>query len=298
MKNKPVLSVIIVSFNTKDITLACLESLYQFTSGIDYEVIVVDNASSDSSAEMLSKFEQGHKNFKLIRSTANIGFGPANNLGAKEAVGEFLLFLNSDTLLIENCLPDCLTAIKNKKAVALSCNLLNKDLSHQTSGGFFPNLFRLAAWQFFIDDLPVLSNLIKSIHPHFSRQFPDWITGAFMMVPKKNFWDVGGFDEKIFMYTEEMELCYRLKKGGGGIILDPKSAIVHLGGASGGSYLAITAEVAGMLYFWQKHKSAWQLPIVKLLFLVGSLLRYVIFGIIGRNAISRQAYGQVIRLLA
>jgi len=319
MKNKIDLSVIIVNYNTKEITLACLTSLYQFTSGIDYEVIVVDNASSDSSAEMLSKFESEHKNFKLIRSSANIGFGPANNLGAKEAKGEYLLFLNSDTLLIENCLPDCLAAIKNKKAVALSCYLLNRDLTIQPSGGFFPTLDRLLIWQFFLDDLPLVGDKFKSIHPHAPGFFflnrligrqslprkqarvelrPDWITGAFMLVPQRIFKEVGGFDDKIFMYTEEMELCYRLKKSGGDIILDPKSAIVHIGGASGGSHLALTKEVEGMLYFWQKHKPAWQLPLVKLIFFAGSLLRYVIFGIIKANATARQAYGQILRLLA
>ena len=299
MKYKPVLSVIIVSFNTKDITRQCLDSLYQFTAGLDYEVIVVDNASSDSSAEMLSEFEPGPKNFKLIRSTANLGFGPANNLGAKEAKGEYLLFLNSDTLLIENNLPYCVAEIeKNRNIGVYSCNLTNKDGRHQTSGGYFPNLCRLFAWQFFIDDIPPFSNLIDSIHPHASRKQPDWVTGAFMMIPTKIFWEAAGFDERIFMYTEEMELCYRIKKLGKIVIHDAHTSIIHLGGASGGSYLALTSEVEGMLYFWHKHKPAWQLPLVKLLFFVGSLLRYVIFGIIGRNATARQSYREILRLLA
>ena len=298
MKNKPVLSVIIVSFNTKEIIKRCLDSLYQFTSGLDYEVVVVDNSSRDSSAEMLSIFEQGHKNFKLIRSTTNIGFGPANNLGAKEAVGEYLLFLNSDTFFIENNLPHCIAEIeKNKNIGVYSCNLTNKDGSHQPSGGYFPNLGRLFAWQFFIDDIPPFSNLINSIHPHTSRKQPDWVTGAFMMIPSKIFWAAGGFDEKIFMYTEELELCYRIKKLGRTVIHDSQTSIIHLGGASGGNYLAITAEVAGLLYFWRKHLPRWQLPLVKLFFFVGSLLRYVIFGIIKANATARQAYSQILRLL-
>lgn len=299
MKNKIDLSIVIVSYNTKDITMACLESLYHFTAGIDYEVVVVDNASSDSSAEMLSKFESKHKNFKLIRSTTNIGFGPANNLGAKEAKGEYLLFLNSDILFVDNNLPYCLEAVKKDTTVGVySCNLTNKDGSHQPSGGYFPNLFRLFAWQFFIDDIPPFSSLIKSIHPHASRKQPDWVTGAFMLIKAKIFWEAGGFDEKIFMYTEELELCYRIKKLAKTVIHDSRTSIIHLGGASGGSYLAITAEVAGMLYFWQKHLPRWQLSGVKLIFFVGSLLRYVIFGIIKANATARQAYGQSLRLLA
>ena len=299
MKNKIDLSVIIVNYNTKDITRQCLDSLYQFTSGIDYEVIVVDNASSDSSAEMLSKFEPEHKNFKLIRSSANIGFGPANNLGAKAAQGEYLLFLNSDTLLIKNNLPHCLAEIKKDKNIGVySCNLTNKDGSHQPSGGYFPNLFRLFAWQFFIDDVPPFSHLLDSIHPHASRKKPDWITGAFMLIPTRIFWQAAGFDDRIFMYTEELELCYRIKKLDRKVVYDSQTSIIHLGGASGGSYLALTKEVEGMLYFFRKHKPIWQLPLVKLIFFAGSLLRYVIFGIIKANATARQAYGQILRLLA
>ena len=119
-----------------------------------------------------------------------------------------------------------------------------------------------------------------------------------MLVPRKVFWQAGGFDENIFMYTEELELCYRIKKLGKTVVHDSATSITHLGGASGGSYLAITKEVEGMLYFWKKHKAPWQLPLVKFIFSVGSLLRLVIFGIIGNNATARKSYWQALRQLA
>ncbi len=293
------LSVILVNYNTKSITLACLESLYKFTDGIVFEVIVVDNASADDSAEALSKLETKYKNLKLIRSSENLGFGGGNNLAAREAKGEYLLFLNTDTIFIENNLPYCLSVVKKDKNIgAYSCNLLTKDGHRQPSGGYFPNLGRLFAWQFFLDDLPLFSSLIKSIHPHSRQRHPDWITGAFMLIPTKVFKSVDGFDENIFMYTEELELCYRLKKLGHSVILDPKTSIIHLGGASGGSYLALTKEIEGMLYFWKKHQKAGELPLVKLIFWIGSLLRFVIFGIIMANATARKSYRQALRLLA
>ena len=298
MKSKPILSIIVINFKTKDVTLACLASLYQFTKDIDFEVIAVDNGSGDDSAKALSEFEAKHKNLKLILSPTNIGFGPANNIGAKAAKGEYLLFLNSDTLLIENNLPHCVAEMEKDKNIGVySCNLTNKDGSHQPSGGYFPNLPRLIAWQLFIDDIPPFSNLINSIHPHASVKQPDWVTGAFMMTPAKTYWEAGGFDEKIFMYTEETELCYRIKKLRKKVVHDSHTSIIHLGGVSGGSYLALTKEVEGMLYFFRKHKPAWQFPIVKICFSVGSLLRYLIFGIIGRNAVSRKSYGQILRHL-
>lgn len=293
------LTVIIVNYNTKDITLACINSVYQFTSGLDLEVIVIDNASSDGSVEMLSKLESEHKNFKLIRSKENRGFGVGNNLGAREARGEYLLFLNSDTLLTENNLPYCIQQMRENEDVGVySCNLVNQDGTHQSSGGFFPDLKNLFAWQFFLDDLPLIVKLFKSIHPHFSESNPDWVTGAFMIIPSKLFRLVGGFDEKIFMYVEELELCYRIKKLGKKVILDPQTNLIHLGGASGGSHLAITLEVEGMLYFWQKHKPKGQLSLVKVIFLAGSLLRYLIFGIIMANATHRKSYRQVLRLVS
>jgi GT2 family glycosyltransferase len=314
------LSIVIVNFNTKQITLDCLDSIYKIISGLSFEVVVVDNGSTDDSAEALSKLESKYKNFKLIRSSVNLGFGAGNNLGVKAAKGEYLLLLNTDTIFTENNLSYCVEAVrKNKQIGAYSCNLVNKDGSHQPSGGHFPTLFRLLTWQFFIDDLPLIGDKFTSIHPHSPGFFfmnkltgkkgvagpsptfqtqPDWVTGAFMLVPRKVFWQAGGFDENIFMYTEELELCYRIKKLGKKIVLDGHSSVTHLGGASGGSYLAITKEVEGMLYFWKKHKSSWQLPLVKSIFGVGSLLRLVIFGIIGNNATARKSYWQALRQLA
>lgn len=299
MSNKLDLSIIIVNFNTKAVTLACLESLYQYTKGIEFEIILVDNASSDGSAEMLSKFESRHKNFKLIRSPTNIGFGAGNNLGAKVAVGEYFLFLNSDTQLIENNLPYCLQQLqKNPDIGVYSCNLINKDGSLQPSGGFFPNLKNLFAWQLFLDDLPLIAKLFQSIHPHSLESSPDWVTGAFMIIPAKLYQKTAGFDENIFMYVEELELCYRIGKLGKKAVLDPHTSLIHLGGTSGGSSLAITGEIKGMLYFWQKHKPKWQLPFVKLIFWVGSLLRYLIFGIIMANATHRRSYRQALGLVS
>ncbi len=293
---KPQLSVICISFNTRDTTLACLTSLYQLTKGLEFEVIVVDNGSSDGSVEALTTFEQHHKNFKLIRSAINLGFGKANNLGAKEAKGKYLLFLNSDTLFTANNLAYCLQNIaKNKQIGAYSCSLVSRNGRLQPSGGFFPNLTRLIAWQFFIDDLPIIGKQIKSIHPHNVAGQVDWITGAFMIIPVSIFNQVGGFDENFFMYTEETELCYRIKKIGKSVVLDPTTSIIHLGGASGGTYLALTKEVEGWLYFWQKHRPAWQLPLVKFIFMAGSLLRFIIFGIIGFNATARKTYAQILR---
>ncbi len=277
------LSVIIVSFNTQKILVDCLESITKNTKDLAYEVIVVDNGSKDGSSAMVKKYSEKHSAVSLIDAKKNLGFGRANNLGAKKAKGTYLLFLNSDTLILDNAL-----------AGAYSCRLLNVDRSFQASGGHFPNLTNLFAWQFFIDDLPLIGDYLPSFHPKQSQydqnKKMDWVTGAFILVKKEFFDQVDGFDEKIFMYTEEMELCFRLAKIGHPTIYTNHPAIIHLGSASGGSYLALTMEIKNMLYFWQKHLPSWQLPLVKALFWMGSLLRLLIFGIIKGDEKARHAY--------
>ena len=303
----PKISIIIVSFNTKDITIATLDSIYQYTNSINFEVIVVDNGSQDGSVEALTRYASTKKNFTFKSAGVNLGFGIANNLGASLAKGRYLLFLNSDTLFQNNIIPQCLKYLESKPNTGVySCRLLNKDGSLQPSGGFFPTLGRVLIWQLFIDDLPIISRHIHSIHPHrqFYQKHPvnlDWVTGAFMIIPYKIFKKLGGFDKHIFMYTEEMEFCFRVSKSGYRIVYHPDLHIIHLGRASSasiGSFFSLTSEVKYTLYFFQKHKPLWQLPLVKICFIIGALLRFIIFGIIKNNATSRRTYLHVLKLIA
>lgn len=296
------LSIIIISFNTREILTDCIKSIVKYTQGLEYEIIIVDNDSKDGSLERIKELESKYPQLSLIDAKANLGFGKANNLAAKKAKGEYLLLLNSDTLLFDNAIGKSLENLKKIPQLGVyTCKLLNADKSVQASGGFFPNFGNVFAWQFFIDDLPLVGSLIPSFHPQLgsyvkNRQM-DWVTGAFMIIPKAIFDKAGGFDEFIFMYTEEMELCYRLRKLGYKIIYQISPAIIHLGGASGGSVFALTSEVKYMLYFWKKHKAKWQLPFIKAFFFFGSLLRLLIFGIIKGDEKARRAYTQAIRLI-
>lgn len=296
------LSIITISFNTREILTDCINSVIKNTKGISYEILVVDNDSKDGSVERIKELEKKYPKVKLIDAKANLGFGKANNLAAKVAKGEYLLLLNSDTLVFDNAIAESLESLKkNPQAGVFSCKLFNADKTIQASGGYFPNLGNVFAWQFFIDDLPLIGKTIKSFHPKIGsyngNREMDWITGAFMLIPKKVYDEVGGFDENIFMYTEEMELCYRLRKQGYKTLYHNSPAIIHLGGASSGSVFALTSEVKYMLYFWKKHKQTWQLPLIKFFFFTGSLLRLLIFGIIKGDEKARQAYSQALRLI-
>ncbi len=314
-KNK--ISIVIASYNTALIIKECILSVIKYSKNINFEIIVVDNASSDGSIAELKLLQKKYPVIKIIKLKKNYGFGRANNVGAKAAKGEHLLFLNSDTLFISNVLQDFLDYYqKNAEYGVYSCQLLNKDKSIQPSCGFFPKISNLIAWQFFLDDLPLIGSFFHPIHPHepgfsvWNRFFnltrkangysmdlnPDWVTGAFMILPKKVFEKLSGFDKKIFMYTEEMELTYRISKLGLKTFLNSTSHIIHLGGASGGSFLALTSEIKYMIYFWQKHYPKWQLPIVRTVFYLGSLLRLLIFGIIKNDETYRRVYSKALKL--
>ena len=289
------LSIIIVSYNVRDYLKACLESLYEYTKDLNFEVIVVDNASTDNSADVVEQlFPQVH----LFRHP-NLGFGTANNYGAKLAKGKYLLFFNPDTQVFNNAIKlsfDQATVLPNLGA--LTCRLLYADKTIQPSGGYFPNLLRLWAWQLWIDELPLLDRLIKPVHPpasFYQQTFqPDWIMGAFMLLPKAAFAQIGGFDEKIFMYGEELELCYRLRRAGYSIHYSAHPSILHLQGKSSSSAYALINEVNGLKYFFRKHYPKWQQPWINLAFKVGALLRLLLFGIILQDAAKKIAYREIL----
>ncbi len=315
------ISIIIVSYNTKKVLSNCIQSIYKYSKGFSFEIIVVDNGSTDGSRESLAKLAR-QKKIILINSPQNKGFGAANNLGAKRAKAEYLLFLNPDTLLVSNSLLLALNWLKkHPKVGAMTVKLLNSDRTVQPTGGHFPTLFRVFIWQLFLEDLPFLSSAFKSIHPHepgfffFNRltkkqffsfknnsiydhiYFPDWITGAFVFMSASIFKKAGGFDDKIFMYVEETELCFRIKKLNKKIAYVPLDSIIHLSRASSSSTNALVWEAVNMVYFFNKHYSALLSFLVRVIIIVGSVLRLLIFGYLGNNKNKRKAYVQIIQKL-
>jgi GT2 family glycosyltransferase len=225
-------SIIIVNYNTRDLLKACLESIYEKTKDITFEIIVVDNASVDSSVEMVkSKFPL----VNLIVNNSNIGFGNANNIGVINAKGKCIWFLNSDTLLINNAVRILYDAIMDyPKSGIAGGNLFDRKLNPTTS--FYPLMPGI------LSDIDYLFfNIFSKIKYKQNLNFnytnrileiDGFITGADLMIKKTVFEELGGFDSDFFMYYEETELTYRLKKTGLKVISVPDAKIVHLEGAS------------------------------------------------------------------
>src|SRR5258708_2970093 len=178
------LSIVIVNYNTAQLTKDCITSIKKFTKNIKYEIILIDNASSEGIQV---------EGLKIIKNKENVGFGGANNQGIKLAKGRYILFLNSDTLLIENSLEKLVEWMDEKPgAGALTSGLLDKNKNLQTNGGDFPNLARVFIWATFLDDIPGLSRIFGSYH--LSVEVPisnsiykfdhkqGWISGAVFLI--------------------------------------------------------------------------------------------------------------------
>jgi hypothetical protein len=241
---------------------------------------------------------------KLIKNSSNSGFGTANNQAVKISKGEWILLLNSDTKFTENTIKKLLDTAANAsdpKRTIIGPKLLNQDGSTQQSAGHTPTLTRIFGQMLFLDDLPIIKKLISSYQvsdtAKYQNEFkPDWVTGACILVPRDAFQKVGGFDEKIFMYGEEVDLCLRLRKLGYQVIFTPKTQLFHLRGKSSkdGQKAAILGEFQGLVYLYQKHFPA-KLPLLKLILKTGALLRILIFGIINQQ--KSQIYVQALKLI-
>lgn len=293
----PILSIIIVSYNTADITIQCLKSILsdKGLKQMDYEIIIVDNNSHDNSLIKIKEFKNSLKisnlKFKIISNNFNAGFGGANNQGIKIAKGNYILLLNSDTIILHSAISQSLDWLSSHpEASACTAQLLNQDKTIQASGGFFPNLANIFTWCLSLDDLPLVNKIIKPIHPHTPKFYThdnfytkdhqqDWVTGAFMLTRKPLLDKVKGFDENYFMYGEELELSYRLKlatkQNQVWYLIGPQ--IIHLGGASAANQIdPILNEYKGFLSFFKKHRPKWQLPIIKSLLKINALVRFII----------------------
>lgn len=294
------LSIIIVSTNIEDLLRKCLKSLKEPLKNIASEVIVVDNASTDNTPDMVAKEFPW---VKLIRKKENRGFGANNNIGMKVAKGRYILLLNSDTEIIDkNIFTGMLDWMdSNPKVGQISCALVNPDKkTYQGSGGAFPTLSKVLAWMFFIDDIPGFDRLIKPYHPlhgysplntnedYFKKPHEqDWLTGAFYLMRKEAMDEAGFFDEDFFLYVEEVELSYRFKKMGWDVWYLPQWKTVHYGMVTNGSEKATIFEMQNIKLFYKKHMPVWQLPILTLILKIGALLRVAIFGLLSGPKVAK-----------
>lgn len=223
-------SIIIVNWNTRALLVDCLRSIGEKVSGISYETIVVDNASSDGSAEAVRGEFSG---VTVLESGENLGFGRANNLGASVARGDYLFFLNSDTVLLN----DAVSVLFGYLKVNPQCGIVGGNL---TDGNGVPIHSHSLALPSPFTDLTRLVPRFQRLrygnnwtYNHTERPMRvAYVTGADMMMPRSLFEELGGFDPAFFMYYEETELTSRVRNRGYSVYSVPQARITHFKGGS------------------------------------------------------------------
>lgn len=244
------LSIIIVSFNTKKLLKQCLDSLQTHCS--QAQIIVVDNASRDGSPQMV---QEEFPEVRLVQSDKNLGFAKANNLGIAQATGEYILLLNSDTVVIDDTLQKCLDYMKENPALgAASPALLGADGIEQVCQ------YHLPTFQGYLREALWLDAHTKKDATH-----AKWLAGTALMIRRVALNEIGGLlDDSHFMYWEDADISMRLLKNGWKLGVYQQGHIIHYGGASGGGADATRRAdlhawyIYGKHHWFQKHRPLWE----------------------------------------
>jgi len=282
MPQRPDLSVVIVNWNTRDLLAQCLKSVYETASGVDFEIIVVDNASTDGSVEMVrERFPHVH----IIANSENVGFVHANNQALACCRGRYVLLLNSDTQVLPGSLYKAVQFMdEHPRAGMVGVRLLNPDGTFQASYTPFPTL-----WREFLMLSGLGRWLVRQTFPSYGPQaergaqhVKGYLEGAYLMARRQAVGEIGGLDEHIFMYAEDVDWCYRFHQAGWEVWYLPDAPIVHYGGQSTRKRRErMEAELyRSRVYFFRKHYGKAAATCLKVLIYAMTLPKMLIHGIL------------------
>jgi len=234
MINKNVdIAIILINFNSSEYTKKCISSIIeQTTEPLSYEIIIVDNASEKVDFDYLNSFVTGLKNdvVQLYRSRINTGFGGGNMYAVQFASAKYYLFLNNDTLLMDNPIQTCFTFMEGHPDAALCGPQIYNEL-HQKTVSF--DHFTSFAREVFGRKTPeILFSKPNRKKEYLKEILVDYVNGSFMFFRAEDFDSIGGFDTNIFLYFEECDICYRLKKKGRNTYFLPSASYMHHQGIS------------------------------------------------------------------
>lgn len=303
-------SVIVVSHNTRGLLAECLQSVPEAAAPLAVELWVIDNASSDGSADMVAAdFPAAH----LIRNPDNLGFAAGNNQALRDAAGQFLLLLNSDARLSPGCLPTLVAVMTQQPEIGI-CGpaLFNPDGSRQPSWGDFPNprqefLFQSLLFKVWPTRFAYNRRVHPLLRPAYRRlQWVDWVTGAAFLLRRAVYARLGDLPEDSFMYGEDLEYCARARQAGFRVAYVPIAQAVHHLQVSSRRDFARWIEnyTRSTLLYYQRHRPPTERRQVARLIIAGSRLRQAACVVLehllparaGEARARRQGYARAIAL--
>ncbi len=235
LPSSPLVSIIVISYNTREMTLECLSSVVNETIDCPYELIVVDNNSQDGSPEAIAEL---FPNIKLMALKDNLGFAKANNLAAEQASGDYYLLLNPDTIVLDRAIDRIVEFAKERPDAGIWGG---RTFYGDKSLNPYSCWRQTTLWSLFCQ-VSGIANLFPQSALFNSEAYGGWqrdtirevdiVTGCFFLITKELWTDLKGFDPEFFMYGEEADLCLRAAKKGYSPIVTPEAGIVHYGGAS------------------------------------------------------------------
>ncbi len=274
-------SVIIVSWNTRELLLKCVASIYESTSNISIEIIVVDNSSADGSVDAIRGC---HPNIRVIANGSNVGFAAANNRGIHVARGAYLLLLNPDTIVLPGVIHNCFNyARAHPDVAAIGCQVLESENRIQRTGFSFPTPWNLFLVESGLSKAFPKSNVFGKPELGWwdrnSEMDVDVVSGMFMFIPMQALKQVGPMDEDYFVYAEEADLCFRLRKAGWRCVFAPIGQIIHLEGGGKSTKqvnIRMYVQLQKSLAIFQRKNLGWGAWLsVKLIYVLSNLLRCI-----------------------
>jgi len=254
-------SILIVNYNTCDLLKNCLASILLHTSGVSYDIVVIDNASTDGSIKMI---ENHFPSVRLVKNNTNIGFGRANNIGIQSTESKYVFLLNSDTVLLNNAIKfffDFMEADEHSNVASCGGALFLSHEARGVSSGHFPSVSEMFFETFFLDKIiPDFYHKRFAVESIRCSEVPykvGYVSGADMFIRRSALMECGGFDEDFFMYFEETELSYRFALHGYSAAIVPDARIIHFCGKSNDSSGTRPKRFASsrILYFKKCHGS-------------------------------------------
>jgi Predicted glycosyltransferases len=259
------LSIVIVNYRTYDLTKQAIESVIRKDHPFSYQIYLVDNASQDGSLEKLKEdFKEESENglIKFMANTRNSGFASANNLALKESNSRYVLLLNSDTVILNNCLSKCIEYLeKDENIGALGCKVLLPDGSldkacRRSFPTFSVSFYRMTGLSHLFPKSKRFGKYNLTFLDENQTYEVDCLMGAFMMVRSETIREVGLLDEKFFMYGEDIDWCYRIKSGGWNVVYYSDAETIHYKGGSNNNQMKsklIHEFYRAMHLFYNKH---------------------------------------------